>query len=94
MVTQSSSATAITVIFAPACHFCEDAREALTEIAAGYPLTVTYVEADSARGRQLIAVHRPAMFPLILVSGNYFSVGRIPRKKLRKYLDRNAAAVA
>ncbi len=28
----------------------------------------------------------PGMFPLVLVDGAFFSVGRLPRKKLRKLL--------
>ena len=39
--------TPVTVVSAPACHFCADAEIALAEIAAEYPLAVTRVDADS-----------------------------------------------
>ena len=34
------------------------------------------------------------MFPLVLVDGAFFSVGRLPRRKLRKVLTARGAAVA
>jgi len=44
-----------------------------------------------------VAVHRPAMNPLVLVDGAFFSSGRLPRKKLITLLerrgDRTAAAL-
>jgi hypothetical protein len=76
----------VTLVHAAACHFCDDARTALTELEREHDLTVELVEADSDEGRGLVARHRPAMFPLVLVDGEYFSVGRLPRGKLRALL--------
>lgn len=85
----------VTVVHAPACHFCDDARTALDELAGNYPIRVELVEAGSNRGRRLLAEHRAGMFPLVLIDDAYFSVGRLPRKKLRGLLDaRTRAAVA
>jgi thiol-disulfide isomerase/thioredoxin len=85
----------VTVVHAPACHFCDDARSTLQELADRYPLEVELVEADSPRGRGLLAEHRAGMFPLVVIDGAYFSAGRLPCRKLRKLLDaRTAAAVA
>lgn len=84
--------TAVTVVYAPACHFCDDARRVLAEFATGYPLTVEQVGADTARGRQLLAEHRAGMFPLVLIDGVFFSSGRLPRGKLRKVLESTASA--
>ena len=81
----------ITLVTAPGCHFCADADAAITELTeAGYPLTLETVEANSARGLDLIALHRPAMNPLVLVDDRYFSAGRLPRRKLKALLETRA----
>lgn len=78
----------VTVVHATACHLCDDAVEALTELSRTLPLTVRIVELESAEGASLVAVHRPSMNPLVLVDDAYFSAGRLPRKKLAKLLER------
>ena len=81
----------VTVVPAPACHFCEDADEALAELASAFAFDLERVPAESPEGLRLIAVHRPALNPLVLVDGAYFSAGRLPRKKLVRLLtDRGA----
>ena len=82
----------VTVVHAPACHFCDDAGRALAELADGWPLVVHVVELESPEGAQLVQRHRPAMNPLVLVDGEYFSSGRLPRKKLVRLLTARAAA--
>ena len=81
-------ATKVTLVHSPACHFCDDAEAALDLFRREYPLEVTVVSIDSAVGAALVAVHRPAMNPLVLVDGQFFSSGRLPRKKLIKLLER------
>lgn len=83
----------VTVVHAPACHFCEDAEQALDTIAERFPLEVDTVDIDSTEGRRLVAVHRPAMNPLVLVDGTFFSSGRLPRRKLEKLLARTVPVV-
>ncbi len=83
----------VTVVHADACHFCEDALDALRDLTEEYPLWVTAVPADSPEGQRLLAEHRVGMFPLVLVDGRYFSQGRLPRRKLRMLLEERAAAV-
>ena len=77
--------------------FCDDAEEALHELSADYLIDLWVVSIDSALGATLVAVHRPAMNPLVLVDGAFFSSGRLPRKKLIALLerrgDRSAAAL-
>jgi alkyl hydroperoxide reductase subunit AhpF len=86
------SPTAVTLVHAEACHFCNDAEQALALLAERFALEVSMVEVDSAEGRRLVDVHRPAMNPLVLVDGAYFSAGRLPRKKLTRLLEaRNSA---
>ena len=78
----------LTLVTAPGCHFCEDARRHLEGmIANGVPLQLRVVEATSAEGRSLLAEHRPAMNPLLIVNGTYFSAGRLPRRKLEVLLS-------
>ena len=81
-----TAVTYVTVVHTDACHFCEDAQDALAEIARELPLRLELIPATSAAGAQLVRAHRPAMFPLVLVDGAYFSVGRLPRRKLRTVL--------
>ncbi|CAI9404464.1 MULTISPECIES: glutaredoxin family protein [Aestuariimicrobium] len=82
----------VTLLIAPGCHFCEDARAELAQRAARGEAGVELVDADSARGRELLMRHRPAMFPLVLVEGEWFSAGRLPRRKLDRALERLAPA--
>ncbi len=82
----------VTVVHATACHFCDDARAALTELAREYPLRIEPVPADSPHGQTLLRTHAVGMFPLVLLDGAFFSQGRLPRKKLRKALDTRTEA--
>ena len=92
MATTNRPRTAVTIVHAPACHFCEDAQHALAELAGEYPLTVHLIDAADEEGQALIAQHRAPMFPLVLIDGEFFSFGRLPRKKLGKLLEARAAA--
>lgn len=95
MPERTTGRTVITVVHSLACHFCEDAQQALADLAARYPLTVELVAAAEGRGEALVAEHRAPMFPLVLVDGAFFSSGRLPRKKLARLLDqRESHAVA
>lgn len=86
------TATAVTLVTAAGCHFCEDAHTHLRALVdAGAPIELGVVDATSAEGRSLLAVHRPAVNPLVLVDGAYFSAGRLPRRKLDALLQRRAA---
>ena len=81
----------VLVVSAPACHLCADAETALQEFARDHPVDVRVVEASSDEGRRAVTVHRPGMFPMVLVDGALFSVGRLPRGKFRKLLEARAA---
>lgn len=99
MSTTPSDLPVITVVQAPpACHFCDDAKHALAAMSQQTPpLVIRVVDIDSDEGRALIAEHRPAMNPpLVLLDGHYFSSGRLPpRKKLTKTLqDRTGSPTA
>ena len=77
----------ITVVESEACHFCADAHSVLSDLATRYPLTVDTVDARTDSGRDLMARHRAAMSPLVLLDGAFFSSGRLPRRKLAKVLE-------
>ena len=82
----------ITVVESEACHFCEDAHRALTDLAACYPLTVETLDVRSEVGQRLMQVHRASMSPLVLLDGEFFSHGRLPRRKLAKVLAQRQTA--
>lgn len=84
----------VTVVHAPACHFCDDAETALREMAAHYPMTIEKVDIRTSAGIELTRAHRSTMNPLVLVDGEFFSAGRLPRKKLARLLDRRLAVGA
>ncbi len=73
------------------CHLCEDARVSLAALATEFPISVREVDMASPEGRDLVGRYRPPMPPAILVNGAMFSVGRLPRKKLRRVLEARAA---
>ena len=84
----------VTVVTAEACHFCDDARAALAELAHVYPLAIHVVPAVSSEGQALLHAHSAGMFPLVLVEEAFFSAGRFPRRKFARLLARNAPAPA
>jgi hypothetical protein len=94
MDTFEPPAAAITVVHSPACHFCDDAQAALAALSRELAFTVELIGAQEPRGAALLNEHRVGMYPLVLVDGAFFSVGRLPRKKLRKLLEIRIAAVA
>jgi hypothetical protein len=78
----------ITVVEAEACHLCEDAKSALAVLAKSYPITVHVLSIGDEPGRALMDHHRAPMSPLVLLDGQYFSSGRLPRRKLEKKLSK------
>ena len=89
-----SSPAVVTVVESEACHFCADAHRILADLAVEYPLLVDTVDVRSDAGRRLMAQHRAAMSPLVLLDGVFFSNGRLPRRKLAKVLTRRYGAPA
>ena len=77
-----------TLVTTSSCHLCEDAREALAGFAREQALDVRIVDAASPEGWALLGRFRPGLLPLLLLDGEPFSIGRLPRKKLRRALER------
>ena len=85
--------TRLTLVTAPGCHFCEDARRAVIGlIEHGERIELEVVQATSPLGLALLAEHRPAMNPLVLIDRRYFSAGRLPMRKLQALLARHAGS--
>jgi hypothetical protein len=63
-------------------------------IEEGAPLRLEVIDATSPYGINLVGRHRPAMYPLALVDGEYFSAGRLPRRKLEALLRARGTAAA
>ena len=76
----------VTLVDAPACHLCDDAKSTLEAMAQSYPMTVHVVSIGSGSGHALMQRHRAPMSPLVLLDGQYFSAGRLPRRKLERRL--------
>lgn len=90
---QPIPSVSVTVVTAPGCHLCDEVRLALDDlIRGGAPLDVFLVDAGSAAGLALIGRHRPALNPLVLVEGEYFSAGRLPRRRLLGFVERRRSA--
>jgi Glutaredoxin-like domain (DUF836) len=79
---EETVAPTVTLLVTTGCHFCEDARDELTTRADHGDLKLNVVSIESEQGQALQATHRPSMFPLALLDGKPFSIGRLPRKKL------------
>src|SRR5690625_5902741 len=61
LVAATKHPTVVTVVQAPACHYCEDAAAALAELSTRLDFLVRTLERDSDEGRGLILRHRPPM---------------------------------
>lgn len=80
----------VVVLTSPACHLCEDALEALAGLSSEFELSLREVDIFSPEGKALLDRFRPPLPPAVIVDGVLFSSGRLPRKKLRRYLERAA----
>lgn len=83
---QVGAPSMITLVEATGCHLCEVAKSTLSVLAKTYPLTVQVVSIGDRCGRALMDQHRAPMSPLVLLDGEYFSSGRLPRRKLERRL--------
>ncbi|MDO8107609.1 glutaredoxin [Isoptericola sp. b441] len=88
---QVGATVRMTVVTSEACHFCEQAQQELARLSQHFSLGVRAVPVESPEGAALLARHRPAMNPLVLADGAFFSAGRLPVKKLIRHLERVGA---
>ncbi|MBS3942426.1 MAG: hypothetical protein KG028_15820 [Actinobacteria bacterium] len=82
----TTAAVQVTYVTAPACHYCEHGRAVLAEIDERVPLEVREVSLDSEEGRRLLAVHRFAFPPAVIVDGRLIAHGRLSSRRLVRLL--------
>ena len=82
----------ITLLTQPSCGMCELAKEILARLGNEYPLSITEIDLASDDGRRLAGDAGVLFAPGVLVDGQPFSYGRLSERKLRRLLDRRAAA--
>ncbi len=78
----------VVLVTAPHCHFCEDAKSALVELAQRYPLRIREVDLAEPEGAALVRRFRVPFPPIVMIDGTFFSHGRISRRKLEATLAR------
>ena len=78
----------ITVLSAPGCGLCEHAKAVLSRIGVDFELEIEELSTENEAGRQLMAKHRVAFPPGVLIDGSPFSYGRLSERKLRQELTR------
>lgn len=83
----------VLLVTSPACHYCDDAHGALAALDAAGQVELETLEADTAEAAAVIGIHRPAMFPLVLVDGEFLSAGRLSRGKLARALGVDRSVV-
>jgi hypothetical protein len=82
----ASSHPQVLLVSSVACGHCADAEIVLERACAEGLVDLEVVDAESDRGAALLAQYRPAMFPLVLLDGEFFSAGRLPRGPLARVL--------
>jgi glutaredoxin len=85
------TAVRVTLLTAPDCEWCEQAKAVLARVGWDYDLEVTECSTATEEGRDLMVRHRVAFPPGVLIDGEAFSYGRLSERKLRREL---AARVA
>jgi hypothetical protein len=81
------TAPTVTLVHTANCHLCSEAIAALTALEAEDRLRLRLLRSDSAEGKRLLELHRPALFPLVTIDDDFFSAGRLPRRKLGRRLE-------
>ena len=89
----SGAVPRLTLVTSTGCHFCEDAHRVLVPLVEAGLVEFGMLAADSPEGERLVSAHRPALLPLVLLDGDFFSAGRLPRRKLARALGVDRVAV-
>jgi len=84
--------TAITLLTQADCGYCEHAKAVLARAGADHPLEVTEIDITGEEGRALAARAGVMFAPGLLIEGRPFGYGRISERRLRRTLQRPAAA--
>lgn len=84
--------TAITLLTQEDCSYCEHAKKVLAQVGEDYSLEITEISLGSEQGRALAVQAGVHFAPGVLVDGRPFGYGRISERRLRRTLQRLAAA--
>jgi hypothetical protein len=82
----AESSPVVTLVRTATCYYCLEAEETLDALARARVVNLSIVEARSDEGRALVAQHGPRLAPLVLLDGEFFSSGRLPKRKLARTL--------
>jgi len=99
-ITESSRVVAptrvllVTLVTAPDCHFCGDAKALLARLGQTYPLEVREVDISSPDGGELAAGHGIPFPPGLILDGGFVGFGRVSERKLRRVLEQRAHTAA
>jgi hypothetical protein len=86
MPESTTASVQVTYVTAPACHYCEHGRAVLAEIGSRVPLDVRELSIDSDEGRHLLALHRFAFPPAVIIDGRLIAHGRLSARRLARLL--------
>lgn len=82
----ATSPIAVTYVTAPVCHLCDRGRHVLDELSQHLTLEIVEIDLDSEQGRQLLATHRFAFPPAVIVDGQLVAHGRLSTRRLARLL--------
>jgi hypothetical protein len=83
--------TAITLLTAPSCRLCDDAKVVLNRVALDFDLTIESISIDTTRGQALMIEYQVAFPPGVLIDDKPFSYGRLSERRLRRMLESQRA---
>ena len=82
----------VTLLTQADCAYCEHAKSVLDRVSADYPLRIETLDLRSPRAEALARGSGGWFAPILFVAGTPFSHGRLSERRLRRELDRRAAA--
>lgn len=80
----------VVLVTSPGCHYCDDAKGLLADLAVVHSFSVREVELSSLEGVDIATRFRVPFPPVLIVGGEYLGHGRISRRKLTKALEEAA----
>jgi hypothetical protein len=90
----AESSPNVILVRTASCQYCHEAEETLGALARAHVVSFRIVEARSDEGRGLVSHHRPRLAPLVLLDGEFFSSGRLPKRRLARTLGARRLAIA
>jgi glutaredoxin len=82
----------VTLLTAPNCASCEDAKRLLTRLAGEYGFSLHYKNFNSEEGEALAMKGMLLFPPGVVIDGDPVSYGRLSERAFRRELERRAVA--